>query len=172
MVGLIPYFINAQELTNHLKHPDSENKGYIAMVMGHSLIPAGEHLDVENKGLLIPTWGIDLGLLMAPKWGLVWSNEVQLQQYEIENESVGTLQRKNPVITAFELQYLITHRLVVLAGPGVELEKEKSFFVFRFGAEMDFLISDKWAFVPSLFYETKEGKFGAFTLGIGIARGF
>lgn len=141
---------------------DKDKKGYVSLVLGHAFIPAGEHETENERVLFVPTWGVHLGFFVGKRYAIVWTNEVHIQQYVIKNDNFEDLVREYPFITGVEFQYYITHNLAFMAGPGIELEKNRNFFVFRVGFEGEFEMGNSWAFIPAISYETKEGELEPF----------
>jgi hypothetical protein len=90
----------------------------------------------------------------------------------VNDEKEGELERDNPFVMALELTVHLGKGFAVLAGPGVELEKHQNFFIIRGGIEYELTVGHGWVFFPSVFYESKQGRFGACTLGFGIGRQF
>ncbi len=144
----------------------------LGLSISHAFLPSGNHENLNEKLLIVPAIGAELFYNINHKWGIIWTNEVTMQSYVVNNEKEDNLKREFPVVSAIVANYHIGKRFYINAGPGIEIEKHKSFFIFRFGLEYELVISEGWDVAPAIHFETKEGKFGAFYLGVTIARHF
>ena len=163
----------AQDEKAHSSMPHHEIPNWkLGFSMLHAYLPAGSH-EEQNKSLfVVPAIGLELFYTINPRWGIIWTNEVTMQSYLVNNEKEDNLEREFPVVSAIVANYHIGKRFYINAGPGIEIEKHKSFFIFRAGMEYELLIAEGWDVVPAIHYETKQGKFGTVYLGITIARHF
>ena len=150
---------------------DHSSHWKLGLVMGHTWLPAGDLELTGQKALIVPSWGLDLGYQFNHKIGLALANEITVQRYVISHDGEN-LVRDNPFILALELMVHLGKGFSFLFGPGIELEKHENFFIMRAGIEYELSLGTDWFFFPSAFYESKQGKFGAFTIGFGIGRQF
>ena len=61
---------------------------------------------------------------------------------------------------------------MVLAGPGIELEKEENFYVVRTGLEYELELGSHWDVSPTIFYDSRIDAYDTFSIGIGIGKHF
>jgi hypothetical protein len=64
-----------------------------------------------------------------------------MQSYAVNNEKEDNLQREFPIVSALVANYHIRKRLYINAGPSIEIEKHKSFVIFRAEMEYELLIT-------------------------------
>jgi len=153
-------------------HPKEISHWKLGLSISHAFLPSGSHDNFNEKLLIVPAIGIELFYNINQKWGIIWANEVTMQSYVVNNEKEDNLQREFPFVSALVANYHIGKRFYINAGPGIEIEKHKSFLIFRAGIEYELVISEGWDVAPAIHYETKQGKFGTVYLGVTIARHF
>ena len=136
----------------------------------HAYVPAGSQGAYNEALLLVPAVGIELLYNVNARWGIIWTNEVTMQSYVVNNEKEDNLLREFPYVSALVVNYHLWNRFYINAGPGIEIEKHQNFVIFRFGLEYELLVADGWDVAPAIHYETKQGKFGTVYVGITLAR--
>ncbi|WP_281777710.1 hypothetical protein [Croceibacter atlanticus] len=66
----------------------------------------------------------------------------------------------------------IGNGFVLSVGPGVELEKNESFFLARVGVEYEYDINENFYLMPTLFHDQRFDGFSTTTFGLGIGHFF
>ena len=82
------------------------------------------------------------------------------------------MEREFPLVFTLDALWKPTHELVLLAGPGFEIETEESFFVFRLGFEYEIEFGGHWDVSPSAFYDYRADAFGTWSIGLGVGKRF
>jgi hypothetical protein len=147
----------------------SENKNVLTMALAYTFISAGSAQDNLENGHFVPGIGIDYFRRIHPKFDVGIMADIELGTYIIPRQD--DLIRERALVLALIGSYALTENWGVFFGPGYELERHKSFPIFRLGSEYIFTLNSDW-FVPvGLFYDIKEG-FDAWSVSAGIGFNF
>ena len=159
--------VTAQE--NHRSssnsHEESSGKGFrIAAVIGHTY--------VKNEGtdrhLFIPSWGLDIDYWFNHKWGIGLHNDLEIENFIIVEDSGEEIERVNPLVLTMDALYHIGNGFVINIGPGVELEHNESYLLFRAGLEYEYEFGNDFYMMPTLFYDHRFDGYSTTTIGLGI----
>lgn len=157
--------LGAQEIEE-----EKEIKHNVALVFGITHIPKtiseGETLNSQN----LPTIGADYFYHFSQKWRLGVVIDVELGKYEVEFNDEN-LKREIAVVTGVVAGYKILKEWSILAGPGIEFERNKNLFILRVNTEYEFELGKNWGLFPSVGYDFKK-EYGTYSLGIGVSKGF
>ncbi len=157
------------------EHPEEHHEfkhHKISLVIGHTHIPAGNP-DVGRVGNVIaPSWGIDYEYWFNHKWAAGLHTDLEMISYVIDNDDRSELERERPVILSLVALFKPIHSLVVYVGPGLELEKNENFMVYRFGVEYEFEMGKHWELSPGVFYDSKEGIYDSWSVGLAVGKRF
>ena len=154
---------------------ESHHKNVISISLAHALIK--QNIENGTKDWLIPAFMVDYNHFINEKWLVGIHSDFLLESFEIERfNSDGTedviLEREYPVLVVGAVSYIPVHHLAVIAGGGMEFEKEENFAVLRLGIEPYLNISEKWDMIFNLTYDIKINGYDTWTIGVGIARLF
>lgn len=156
----------AQEDT-HDEH--SSEKGIrIAGVIGHTYINS----DGMDGNLYIPSWGLDIDYWFNHKWGIGLHNDIEIENFIVERNDAEVIERENPLVFTLDALYHIGNGFVMSIGPGVELEKNESFFLARIGLEYEYEINKNFYLMPTLFHDQRFDGFSTTTIGLGVGHCF
>ncbi|MBK3518628.1 hypothetical protein [Carboxylicivirga marina] len=165
---------HAQNQHEHAPH----GKHKLSVYTGFTHIPSAfyEHeTHEESTGKWVPTIGIDYFYSLSHKWELGIIGDMELDEYYIESDSFEELARNNVVVLSAVGKYKPTHRIGLIAGPGVEWEMgekdTKTFFVLKTGIEFEVAIEKGWELTPVFTYDLKE-EYSAYAFGITIGKRF
>ena len=131
--------------------------------------------DLDGGALIIPIWGLDFQFWFNKKLGLALKNDIEIAQYVLtESDDSGEAQlRENPLIISLPLYYSPWEGgLTFFTGPGIELEEDHNFWVYRFGLGYEFELPGHWDFAPEFVYDLKNGNINSFTIAIGVGKRF
>ena len=142
-----------------------QNSGFrIAGVIGHTL--------VENEGvdgsIFIPSWGLDLEYWWNHRWGIGLHNDIEIETFIIKDSNNEFIERVNPLVLTVDALYQFAHGFVVTLGPGIELDKEKSYYLFRLGIEYEKDISNSLYLLPTIFIDQRFDGFRTCNFGLGV----
>lgn len=156
-------------------HHDHEFKRFkVAINLAHAYMPKAAP-DNEGGGLIIPVWGLDFQFWVNEHWGFGLKNDIEIAKYVLTeyDESGEILLRNNPLILSLLFYYSPWDGgLTFFSGPGIELEADHAFRVFRFGLGYEFELPGHWDFAPEFVYDHKGGIINSFTLAISIGKRF
>lgn len=150
----------------HQQHEESvaEERGFrIVGIIGHTLVNS-EGLD----NVFVPSWGLDFEYWFNNKWGIGLHNDVEIETFVIKNADNNEIERVNPVVLTLDALYHIGHGLVITLGPGVELEREESYYLFRVGVEYEKDITKQFYLLPNLFLDQRFDGYHTWNIGLGI----
>jgi len=120
---------------------------------------------------IVPSFGVKYTRRFSEKIGLAWTNEVEFANYMIEYEGHGELEREFAFVSAVLFSYEPIPKLGLLAGPGVELERNQNFFVLKVGVEYEVKLLDDRFISTEAYYDIKE-VYGALGLGLSVGAKF
>ncbi len=154
-------------------HEDAEEFKHhrVAVILGHGHVFGAETTDGANI-VTIPTWGIDYQYWINQKFGAGLKADIEIMDYVIESGDNVKYVRNNPFIISTVFLYNPLGKGYVLAGPGIEIEEDHNFFIFRIGGGYEFEIPGHWDFTPEVLFDLKNGNIGSFTWGIGVGKRF
>jgi hypothetical protein len=136
-----------------------------AIMMANSHVP--QAIEGNFKGVIIPTWGLDVDYFFHKHWSAALQGDIKLQSFEIEEEH-AFLERTNPIALVGVLHYHFVKHWSIYAGPGIELDKTKNLLMMRFGSEYSFEINENFEIALNLNYENKLEVYDALTFGIAF----
>ncbi|MDO6391061.1 hypothetical protein Q4E40_13040 [Pontibacter sp. BT731] len=142
----------------------------VAAVMYHTYI--GTRTSEGKRTLIVPSLGLDLEYWFNEKWGIGSHNDLELVSFEVEREEEVFIERETPVLFTLDALWKPWKELVVMAGPGIEIEPKENLFVFRVGLEYEIEIGSHWDVAPTIFYDSRTDAYDTFSMGLGIGKRF
>lgn len=139
-----------------------------AMLIGHTLITPGN----SDTRLFVPSWGLDLEYWHTHELGVGLHTDIELQDFIVLNNEQEEIQRNQPFIITLDGLYRPWKGLVIMGGPGLEVEKEETFLLFRIGLEYEFDIAAGWDLFPTLFYDQRLDGYSTASIGLGVGKHF
>ncbi len=153
--------VNAQkQFTNE---QEEENGFRIIGIIGHTL--------VNNKGLnnvMVPSWGLDLEYWFNEQWGIGFHNDIEIETFIIKNSKNEVVERVNPLVFTLHMLYHFGNGFVLTLGPGVEIEKEESYYLGRIGIEYEKDINKSFYVLPNIFLDQRFDGYNTWNVGLGI----
>ncbi|KAB8154848.1 hypothetical protein EZY14_002900 [Kordia sp. TARA_039_SRF] len=155
--------LHAQQLYEDTeKHKDG--RGFrIAGIIGHTLINTE---GVDN--VFVPSWGLDFEYWFNHTWGIGLHNDIEIETFIIQNADNEEIERVNPLVFTIDALYHFGNGFVVTIGPGVELEKQESFYLMRIGVEYEKDISHSFYLIPNVFLDQRFDGYNTWNIGLGI----
>ncbi len=139
-----------------------------AVFISHTFIPAV----AENTRVAIPSYGLDLEYWFNHDWGIGLHNDLELENFIIEQDHEEFLEREYPLVSSLDLLYRPWKGLVFQVGPGIEIDRNETFFLFRLGMEYEIELGHHWDLYPTFFYDTREDAFTTISIGLGVGKRF
>lgn len=175
LLASIPTFAQNQEGTGqHEAHQAPEMHEFrqwrVAAVVYHTYI--GTRTTEGRRTLIVPSLGLDIEYWFNEKWGIGSHNDLELVSFEVEREEEIFVERETPVLFTLDALWKPWKELVVMAGPGIEIEPKENLFVFRVGLEYEIEIGSHWDVAPTIFYDSRTDAYDTFTMGLGIGKRF
>jgi len=94
-----------------------------------------------------------------------------LQQYKVEKHgSHEEILRENPVGLAGMVLFKPNHRLILMAGYGIEVEKHENFQMIRAGVEYGIPLPKHWELGFSLEFDYKINTYSSLMFGVGFSK--
>ncbi|MCA0133527.1 hypothetical protein [Winogradskyella alexanderae] len=163
LIILTIFRINAQDHKNH-GEIEPLGKGFrVVGIIGHTL--------VNNEGLdnvFVPSWGLDFEYWFNHNWGIGLHNDVEIETFVIKKSENEEIERVNPLVLTLDALYQFANGFVITLGPGIELEKKESFYLFRVGIEYEKDISQSFYILPNLFLDQRFDGYNTWNIGLGI----
>ncbi|WP_281613687.1 hypothetical protein [Flammeovirga sp. SubArs3] len=151
----------------------------VALIWGHGYIPKGFNNYTEVRTLIIPVIGLDYEYWFSHKFAIGISNDLELSNYVIEvSHEEEELEREYVYVGALMAYYEFAHLWAIGIGPGIEMEKNRNFFVVKTSIEKEFPIKGEggWDVTPMFSYEFKSsnghGVYDAMCFAIAIGKRF
>ncbi len=144
-----------------------EIEGFI----GSSHVPEGS-FDDSDATLILPNIGLNYKYWIDEKFAIGWYNNIVALTYQVSSDTHQILDREYPVISTIVGIFSPLENLTIFTGPGLEIDQNKSLFVFRFGFDYHFPLSNDWFLTPRFIFDNIGGDIHAYTLGIGGSKRF
>ena len=142
----------------------------LALVVGFTTVPNAREEEGNSEAENLFTLGLDFFYHVADRWKIGAVFDLELAEYEVDFKG-DRLPREKAIVTALIAGYEILPRWVVIAGPGIEFERNKNLFVIRIGTEYAIELGKNWELFPALNYDFKE-EYNTFSVGIGVGKRF
>lgn len=168
---LLVLFTHILFAQHHLPKENKEAHGgfRVAALIGHTLVPT-ESADAQ---VFIPSWGIDVEYWFSSQWGVGLHNDIEIESFIILGPEGEEIERVNPLVITLDALYRPWKGLVLLAGPGIELERDNNFELFRLGAEYEIPIGNHFDLAPSLFFDQRLGDgYYTWNFALGVGKTF
>ena len=158
------------EEKNHEQH-ESDGHFRVSVAIAHTFLP--EETAEGTQNLILPTFALDIEYWMNHNWGIGLHNDLELLNFEVEDAHHNVfIEREFPVLITLDALWKPNKNLVLFAGPGIELESNKNYFVFRAGGEYEISFSNNWDVCPLAFYDIRDGAYNTLTIGLGLGYTF
>lgn len=170
---LIVFFVGFGFHAQAQQHAHTEEQhGHIrvGLVIGHTLIPTV--VEGKRENLLIPSWGMDLEYWFNQRLGIGLHNDIEVETFEVLSDEDEYIERVYPLVFTLDALWRPWKGLVLLAGPGIELEQNRNLQVFRFGAEYEVELFQGWDLSPNFFYDARADAFDTWSVGLGVGKRF
>lgn len=139
----------------------------IAPLIGHTLIAVN-----EDEHRLIASYGLDFEYWPSGKWGIGLHNDIELESFILVEEGKEDLERERPLVITLDGLYKIWKGMVVVAGPGLEFDPNKTLILLRFGLEYEFEMRRHWDLAPAIIYDTRFNAFDTWGIGLAVGKRF
>ena len=133
--GAVLLALAAAPLAAQHKEGEALKRHRIGLYSGATLVPEGEE-DGEKKLIVVPTVGLDYDYKFSERFGVGLYNDLQLSSYLVETFDEGVVERVFAFSTVLVGVLEATPWLEFYAGPGLELEENKSFWVLKLGGSV------------------------------------
>ncbi len=142
----------------------------LAFVFSYTHIPAATKDGKVEESVFVPTIGLDYFYEFSKKWFVGGAFDIELGKYEVDYED-EEITREIAVIFGAMVGYEVLPNLAVYLGPGIEFEKNKNLFIFRFSTEYSFELGNDWGLFPIFSYDFKK-EYSSYALGLGLKKKF
>lgn len=164
-------FLFSQNHDTSFDNNENESHFRISAGLAHTYLP--EETTDGTQNLILPSIALDIEYWFNHRWGIGLHNDLELLNFEIkDNDDQVFIEREFPVLLTFDALWKPYKELVLFVGPGVELEQEKNYFVFRAGCEYEIPFSSNWDLAPLVFYDMRDGAYNTLTVGLGVGYRF
>ncbi|MBB3697596.1 hypothetical protein KMW28_05380 [Flammeovirga yaeyamensis] len=170
----------AQEHHEAEQHHEKKCRSKVSFYMGYTAIPQA----INHDALIVPTIGFDYSYRLNKKFSIGIVNDLEMAQYVVEVEpatgghhggeakEAEHLEREFAYVGAVVLYYSPIKGWNIGVGPGLELEKNKNFFVGKVVVEKEFELPGEWEIAPTLQYDIKEQVYDSWSLGVTFGKRF
>jgi len=142
----------------------------VAFVFGYTHIPAGFEEGEPTKSVFVPTIGVDYFYQFEKGWKVGAVLDLELAGYRVTFEG-EELPRESALVTGILVGYEFLNKWSILAGPGLELERNRNIAIFRASVEREFELDENWGLFPSFNYYFKK-EYSTWSLNVGVSRRF
>lgn len=160
---LLLMILIANQINAQIHHNKSESGFRIIGVIGHTYVNTEQF---EN--VWVPSWGLDIEYWFNNNWGIGLHNDVEIETFVFKNSGNVDLERVNPLVFTIDALYHFHNGFVFTLGPGIEIERQKSFYLLRAGIEYEKDITESFYLVPSLFLDQRFDGYNTFNIGLGV----
>ncbi len=138
----------------------------ISAALAHTYLP--ETTIDGKKTLVLPSFALDLEYWANHHWGIGMHNDLELLNFEVKDKEGVYIEREFPVLLTLDALWKVAKEAVIFLGPGIELEPNQNYFVFRMGLEYELHFAHYWDIAPIVFYDARKGAYNTFSIGLGI----
>ncbi len=156
--------LNAQEESE----TESGLKHQLALLVGYTHIPSGFEEGKKTDALFVPTVGVDYFILFKEKWKLGLVVDYEFAKYLV-NFKENELERDRALIIGILAGYEFAEGWSLLAGPGVEFEKNKNLVIFRSSIDYVFDLGNEWGLFPAFSYDFKQ-EYSSWSVTVGVSK--
>ena len=150
------------------EHSSSGHK--ITLVMAYSFID-NSFLEENSAIRIVPTFGFNYDYFFNARWGLGLHTDIILQQFKVEKHGGHEeIHRENPIGLAGMVLFKPNHRWTLMAGYGVEVEKNENFQMIRVGVEYGIELPKHWELGFSLEFDYKIKTYSSLMFGVGFSK--
>lgn len=157
--------LHSSKLTTPVLHHEIE--GFI----GSTHVPKGS-FDDSGATLILPNIGLNYKYWIDEKFAIGWYNNIVALTYKVDSDSQQDLDREYPVTSTIVGIFKPWKNFSLFTGPGLEIDKNKTLFVIRFGVDYSFPLSNDWHLTPRFIFDNLSSDIQAYTLGIGVSKRF
>ena len=173
LLSSFPLMVTAQHLparTTATEHHGGDHDAHFraAIMLGHTLITPG---DTDTR-LFVPSWGVDIEYWASHRLGIGLHTDIELQDFVVLNQNQEEVERNDPFILTIDGLYRPWKNLILMGGPGLELEQGHAFWLFRAGFEYEVPVGTSFDLFPSIFYDQRFDGYSTLTIGLGVGRRF
>lgn len=140
----------------------------VAVVLGHTFVPAAH----GAAHAAVPSWGLDLEYWLSERWGLGLHNDLEIESFIVKDGNGEEIEREYPLVFTLDLLWRPYAGWVLQLGPGMELETNENYRLLRFGLEYEFHLPHHWDIAPTFFYDSRQGAYDTWSLGLGVGKRF
>jgi hypothetical protein len=149
-----------------IHHHQNKSHFRVSIGLAHTYLP--EETADGTKNLILPSFALDIEYWINHHWGIGLHNDLELLNFEVKDEDQVFIEREFPVLLTLDALWKPNNNLVLFVGPGVELESQKNYFVFRAGCEYEIPFFSNWDLSPLVFYDMRDGAYNTLTIGLGV----
>lgn len=165
-------FGQEQQEFNQSEHHETPARHRFGVAIGQTYVPAGNLSEGGRSFLVVPTWALEYEYWFKERWAVGYHADVEIMNYVIKRGMDQELERESPVVMTIIGMYKIYKNLILYAGPGVELEKNENFFVYRVGLSYEIELPGHWDISPGLIYDNKQGIYDSWSLMLSVGKHF
>ncbi|HEX5170553.1 MAG TPA: hypothetical protein VFW11_15355 [Cyclobacteriaceae bacterium] len=151
---------------------ESFRRNRIALVLGHTHVPAGIDENGKKTWLALASWGLDYDFRINQDWGLGLHSDLVIQDFEYEEDEGIVKNRTKPVAIAFVGTRRLGEHFTILTGGGMEVAPEGTLGLIRIGTDCGWELPKDWELSLSLMADFKINAYDAWVLGFGIGKLF
>ncbi|MCM5661424.1 hypothetical protein [Galbibacter mesophilus] len=138
--------------------------------IGYTWIPKIVDQEGERGKILVPALGFSYEYWFAERWAIGTYNDVEIIKYEVERENgMGELARENAIVLSLGLVYEVLPGWTLIAGGGIETDKNETLGIGHFGTEYVFLEKKETELSLSFTYTRKEF-YDTFSIGLVLGK--
>ena len=141
---------------NEIEEKEKIQRHRIALFTGYTIISEAVTSDSTSKMIITPTLGIDYEYYFTEKIALGLVNDLELDDYVIEDSEGELLERDYSFRTALVFVYEPFEWWSVFAGGGYEFESNEGFALIKIGTDFTKKFEQGWDASVSIDYDIKE----------------
>lgn len=166
-----------QEGTHHEKpstdkHHEQEKTKHFRVGFGMFHTYIGTTTTEGEQTIIVPSVGLDIEYWINHHWGLGFHNDLEIESFIIEENHEETIIKEYPTLVTFDALWHPWKGLVLVAGFGIEFERQENLQVARLGLEYEIEFGHHWDVFPTVFYDSRKDAHNTFSVGLGIGKRF
>ncbi|GGZ77584.1 hypothetical protein GCM10007028_13570 [Algibacter mikhailovii] len=160
---------NLNLMAQETRSEEPELKNSFLLNFGYTHIPGSSELHSEASGdVFVPAIGFDYSREISERWELILMLDFELGKYLVLSKE---LNRENAFMVLGGASYELFSFFKVMAGLGIELEKNENLFVTRLGGEFIHELNGPWGLMAGAYWDYKQ-EYATYSLVVGVGYRF
>lgn len=149
-------------LDEHFQHH------HLALMVGVESSKSYTNTTNTAERLNVPTLGLNYTYWLDDGLGFGIKSILGLADYQVKSSDTSLIDRSYPLSASAQMIFNPAIGLLFFIGPGIEIEKHKSFFIFDMGLGYRLKIWKQFDIKPEVYYCFKQASVGSYGINLNL----